>query len=626
MNFRYDINGLRAIAVIAVVLFHFNPSLLGGGFAGVDVFFVISGFLMTSIILRGIERHDFNLIKFYVARANRIIPALAFLCVALLVFGWFYLSPPDYKQLGKHAASSVLFVSNVIFFRESGYFDAGSHEKWLLHTWSLSVEWQFYIVYPIILMILSKLLSFEKLKLFLLGATASMFLVNIYISFNWPDSAYYLLFSRAWEMLFGAIAFVYPLACSEHKKRVMEFSGIAAIIFSYLFVSNEYAWPGYYALIPVIGTYLVIVANVQSSIFTNNTISQALGRWSYSIYLWHWPVVVFGYYFEISNWAYYGVPLSVSLGYVSYKLIESRSFNTQATLAGMLKVRSLQFAACAFVLSGLVFVFKGLEQRLPADSVKVFGQVSSSPYREQCHIGKYRAPDQSCEYFSKDIKWAVFGDSHTVEIAYALAERLDKYNVGLKHFSYTGCSPSYGFDDNYSSCSRWYKESVDYIIGREDIRYVVYNHRYSLALIGEHENLYPNVGVSVPNAKEILESIDKTIRLLAESKRKVYVFYPVPELRKPVTSILSNAWVTGKSYQQLYGSTKSFYDARNQIIISHFQKSNYPNNVVFIGPAKKLCNDKECFATIDGKPLYFDSDHPSVDGARLLVSDIPLQE
>lgn len=145
MEFRKDINGLRAFAVIAVVLFHFNSAWSPGGFAGVDVFFVISGFLMTSIIFRGIEQNSFSVIKFYIARANRIIPALALLCFVLLVGGWFYLTPVEYKALGKHAASSVSFVSNFIYLTEAGYFAASSHEKWLLHTWSLSVEWQFYI-------------------------------------------------------------------------------------------------------------------------------------------------------------------------------------------------------------------------------------------------------------------------------------------------------------------------------------------------------------------------------------------------------------------------------------------------------------------------------------------------
>ncbi|MFT7682398.1 MAG: peptidoglycan/LPS O-acetylase OafA/YrhL, partial [Moritella dasanensis] len=150
MKFRTDLNGLRAIALIAVVLFHFNPSIAPGGFAGVDIFFVISGFLMTGIIFKGLNTNSLNLAEFYLCRANRIIPPLALLCFTLLLFGWFLLPPMDYINLGMHAASSVSFLSNITYFYEADYFDAGAYEKWLLHTWSLSVEWQFYIIYPII--------------------------------------------------------------------------------------------------------------------------------------------------------------------------------------------------------------------------------------------------------------------------------------------------------------------------------------------------------------------------------------------------------------------------------------------------------------------------------------------
>lgn len=183
-TFRHDINGLRAIAVIAVVLFHFNPSWVPGGFAGVDVFFVISGFLMTGIIFRGLEQNNFSILKFYVARANRIIPALAVLCSVLLVVGWFYLTPLEYKALGKHAASSITFLSNITYWREAGYFDTSSHEKWLLHTWSLSVEWQFYIIYPIILVLLSKLFSIKTIKSILLAGTILGFIFCVVATYK----------------------------------------------------------------------------------------------------------------------------------------------------------------------------------------------------------------------------------------------------------------------------------------------------------------------------------------------------------------------------------------------------------------------------------------------------------
>ena len=251
MQFRKDINGLRAIAVIAVVLFHFNASWMPGGFAGVDVFFVISGFLMTGIIFRGIEQENFSILRFYVARANRIIPALAMLCLVLLVFGWFYLTPFDYKTLGKHIGSSMSFLSNVVYWRESGYFDAASHEKWLLHTWSLSAEWQFYIIYPLMLVAIRKFMSVKVMKAAVLFGTLLGFVFCVIATYKWPDSSYYLLPTRAWEMMIGGVAYLFPFTLQDKRKKLVEWFGLTLIVCSYFFISKENPWPGYLAIFPV---------------------------------------------------------------------------------------------------------------------------------------------------------------------------------------------------------------------------------------------------------------------------------------------------------------------------------------------------------------------------------------
>lgn len=327
MNFRTDINGLRAIAVLGVVLFHFLGNALPGGFAGVDVFFVISGFLMTAIIFRGLQAQTFKVTDFYLARARRIVPTLTVLCIVLLPLGWIYLHPIDFGTLGKHAIGSLSFTSNFMYIKESGYFDEASKEKWLLHTWSLSVEWQFYVVYPIALVMLRKFMRLQFLRYVLvLGAVAS-FALCVYATGRWPSSAFYLLPTRAWEMLVGGLAFLYPLQLSNPVKKWLEALGIGLIVASYVGLSDATAWPGYWAALPVAGALLVITAHREQSWISGNALFQWLGAVSYSVYLWHWPVVVWLNYSGKDAdlvWVTEGVLLSVGLGALSYYVVENR--------------------------------------------------------------------------------------------------------------------------------------------------------------------------------------------------------------------------------------------------------------------------------------------------------------
>lgn len=365
MNFRKDINGLRAIAVIAVVLFHFNADWMPGGFVGVDVFFVISGFLMTGIIFRGIERKNFSILKFYVARANRIIPALAVLCLVLLVFGWFYLSTIDYRALGVQVAGSMGFLSNIIYWMQSGYFDAVSHEKWLLHTWSLSAEWQFYIIYPLVLVVMSKFMSLKAMKRSILVLTVFGFIVSIIASYKSPNAAYYLLHARAWEMMIGGVAYIYPLKFAKNVKKIFEWAGLALIISSYIFISKENLWPGYLALIPTLGVFLIIQAQRNDSFVTGNFIFQSLGKWSYSIYLWHWPLVVaINWYDQNIYFLYLGIIFSVLLGLISYKYIEQTNYkNNFISVTQYLKCKPIYYSLTIGCLGCVMYMSDGLIYR-----------------------------------------------------------------------------------------------------------------------------------------------------------------------------------------------------------------------------------------------------------------------
>ena len=412
MKFRQDINGLRAVAIIGVILFHFNNEWLPGGFAGVDVFFVISGFLMTSIVFKGLENNSFTLFEFYVRRANRIIPALAFLCFILMVFGWFYLAPVDYKILGKHALSSLQFSSNVTYLNESGYFDKSVYTKWLLHTWSLSVEWQFYLLFPLVLVMLKKYLELKTIKKVFLITTIVAFFMSLFLSFNNPVSAFYLLPARVWELLLGGIAFLYPMVMPYKNKKRIEIIGFGLIIFGYILITNESVWPGYMALIPVFGTYLIILSNRQNSLLTNNIAFQYLGKWSYSIYLWHWPIVVFGVYFSINNWWLLGIPISILFGYLSYSFVENIKFASYEHWRSILKVKPLWMFLFTGVLAAGAYNTNGYDFHYSTE-VK---NIANGPFNLDVRALNCRTTDdhkKECQYGKGDVGAIVLGDSHS---------------------------------------------------------------------------------------------------------------------------------------------------------------------------------------------------------------------
>jgi peptidoglycan/LPS O-acetylase OafA/YrhL len=208
---------------------------------------------MTGIIFRGLDRNSFSFTKFYISRASRIIPPLLTLCITLLILGWFFLTPSDYRNLGINSAASSIFISNIIYWLESGYFAPGVDNNLLLHTWSLSVEWQFYIIWPIILVILHKTLNLKNLKLVIIFFTAVGFIYNIYTSLTTPDSSYYLLSSRFWEMSAGGLAFLYPIKTTKSKE--LELLGFILVVSSFFIVSKSELWPGYMSILPVLGTY-----------------------------------------------------------------------------------------------------------------------------------------------------------------------------------------------------------------------------------------------------------------------------------------------------------------------------------------------------------------------------------
>ncbi len=511
LQFRKDINGLRAIAVIAVVLFHFNASWMPGGFAGVDVFFVISGFLMTGIIFRGIEQENFSILRFYVARANRIIPALAVLCMVLLAFGWFYLIPLDYKALSKHATSSIGFLSNVIYWRESGYFDAASHEKWLLHTWSLSVEWQFYIIYPLVLVAMRKFMSVKVMKVTILLGTVLGFIFCVIATYKWPNAAYYLLPTRAWEMMIGGVAYLYPFALKEQRKKLVEWLGLALIIGSYFLISKENPWPGYLAIFPVLGSFLIIQAQRNDSLITSDVILQKLGAWSYSIYLWHWPLVVAIYLFSLNDiFIYLGIVLSVLLGFLSNKYIEKIKFrNDFSSLLTYLKCKPIYITLFVGLLSSSIFIRGGGNS-----NVELLEYSARLKYPLYCHVGGNNSKrDLDCRLGSKTAKpiGLVWGDSYAGVLDPFVINFLNKGQSFISRTT-SHCFPSLFLTEMLGGLPEYCK-----LIREKNIKEIAEKKYDVIFLAGRWENMYRDYGDAG------LASVIEAISFSANFAKVVYV-------------------------------------------------------------------------------------------------------
>lgn len=419
MQFRNNVNALRALAVIAVVLFHFKIGGFNGGFTGVDVFFVISGFLMTGIIFHGLREGNFSVLGFYAARARRIIPALSVMCLALMVFGFVYLPLDDYREALRTVKSSLLFTSNFMFAKGGSYFDAPLHENWLLHTWSLSVEWQFYLLYPLILMTMFKYLGDQKTRLMLVGLCACSLIASISVTGAHPVFSFYMLPTRAWEMIAGGLVFLFPLQLSRQLRAGFEIAGLSSILAGIFLFSEQDLWPGYLAILPVLGTSLVIYANTNSVVSSNRAL-QFAGKISYSVYLWHWPIVVFLYTCGLLGSAVHtasAILLSFVLGTLSYYLIEARVKKSVSAPRAIFKYGGVAVSVVVLAAIGASVVKDHPETRFAfVDQGRP--EYTSKLYTQECYPNAFGAAD--CKLGTGNVSVILFGDSHAQSTAAAI--------------------------------------------------------------------------------------------------------------------------------------------------------------------------------------------------------------
>jgi peptidoglycan/LPS O-acetylase OafA/YrhL len=637
--FRQDVNGLRAWAVIAVVLYHFGVPGFRGGFIGVDVFFVISGFLMTGIIYNGLahpSHTSFTLINFYLARGKRIIPALLVLCTVLLFLGWFFLPAIEYELLGKHAFGATTFLSNVIFWREAGYFDSGSQDKWLLHTWSLSVEWQFYIILPLAILIIWRLspLKSTLITVYIVGLLASLF-ASIHLTNTDQNSAFYLLPTRAWEMLSGGL--IYLLNNKFTRKapllKLIELLGFTLITLSIALFDQKTSWPGWQALLPVTGTCLVIIGRQKHSLFSTTKLHDIVGRWSYSIYLWHWPIVVFLVYVdEKSNplWIVGGLILTLLLGGLSYKYIEKTSSLIIQKFS--IKTSLILISALVITIATLALAVKiknGFNGRIPAHIDEVFNeQLNRNPLIKECHDWVNTKPPE-CIYGGPTVHAIIIGDSHAAAIVRTAERALNNSNLGILEWTSSSCPTILDVDRlDYPSCRKLNDHARSNINKYTSSVPLIIVSRTSFYFHGQNEDSYIPDDFKAINFQQetssekkyhiaVSEGITDTACFFAKN-RDVYIMKPIPELKANVPKVMGRSLLTkGKATQ--VSITKKEYINRNKLANNAISIAKQKCGIKVLDPAPYLCDNNHCYGSKENLPIYTDDDHLSERGANLLL-------
>ncbi|MDL9998088.1 acyltransferase family protein [Variovorax sp. J22P240] len=640
-DFRDDINGLRAWAVLAVILYHFGIPGFGGGFVGVDVFFVISGFLMTGIVVGGLERNGaaFSVLSFYFARARRIFPALIALCAAMLAAGWWLLLQPDYRKLGSDAVFSLLFLSNFKFWREAGYFDVASHEKLLLHTWSLSVEWQFYLLLPLALLVLWKWRPGRGsvVVLMSLGLMVSLAVAVGVTPFR-PTAAFYLLPARAWEMFAGGLVYLLSQrwAPRARQRMALEVGGFVMIAGAIVAFDSSSSWPGWRAVVPVLGAVGVLVAARSRSPFTARPLAQWLGTRSYSLYLWHWPVWVALNYVEghaapgaIAG----GLVLTLVLGNLSYRLVELPTRAQLGRFRTSWATAALLFSTAAIAASGAwVYLKQGVTGRFPAQvDLAALESENFNPYRSACHAkGGVKSP--SCVLGGNRIRAILLGDSHAEAVFTAVAAAVPDREDGVIGWTYTNCptllSVKYVSPTSTSQCARFLEWAMGQLADAPEKTPLIIVNRSTMYAAGYNEPWEeyanrPSVYFSRPYAaatpeflKEYAQHLTDTACELAKD-RPVFLVRPIPEMGVDVPKAMSRAFLLGKSKDVSISLVD--YQQRHAVVLQAQDAARERCGVRILDPVPYLCPDGRCHGAKEGRPLYYDDDHLSEYGNRLLV-------
>ncbi|WP_415906457.1 acyltransferase family protein [Neptuniibacter sp. QD72_48] len=646
MNYRPEIDGLRAVAIIPVILFHAGFSIFSGGFVGVDVFFVISGYLITTIIFQEMKEGKFSIWSFYERRAKRILPALFIVTLLCIPFAWLWMLPSEFEDFSQSIAGVATFTSNIFFWRESGYFEDPAELKPLLHTWSLAVEEQFYIFYPPLLLILYKLVP-KRLFIIIALITLCSLCLSQWASSAYASANFYLLPTRAWEMGIGALVALYLQKNKVQKQNLgllpsesywqllwqqaISLLGISLITYSILFFDKNTPFPSVWALIPVLGTAFIILAadgkTLVGKLLSHKSLV-GIGLVSYSAYLWHQPIFAFArirLVDGVTEWVFVGlIILTFFLSVVTYFLIENPVRKSKSY--SRFKVLSSAFVACvAFIMISWAGQQRGDYGYESSIINAINWKENISPARKTCHATARTpiTPSNACTLEEGiDGNIYVWGDSHGVELSWALAEELkDKnYQYTLKQMTGSQCIPIpniYSMREKH--CLSHNERIFEYLKNTHRKGVVVLAARWPLYLLGtrvQHNNGCREEGKDSSRfvssidengrMEKVIAQLEKTIRELVSVGHKVVFMHEVPEPGCDVPS-----WIAKKGHDLVYSS--EIHMERKEVVATLIQ--NFPTlSFTIFDPTDLFCDLKDytCNAASNSGLYYFDDNHPSL--------------
>ena len=644
LHYRPDIDGARAIAVLAVLAFHAFPQVLPGGFAGVDVFFVISGYLISGIILSELRDHEFSFIDFYRRRIRRIFPALGVVLSFCLLFGWWALLPADFRQLGVHVAAGAAFVSNLQLWSESGYFDTSAEFKPLLHLWSLGVEEQYYLVWPLLLFSFRRHLDRVGWKIWAMGLAS--FAISLWLLKREPTAAFYWPISRFWELLVGGMLAYRQIRASglepiwaiernvssAHIKTVvanaMAFAGVGLIAAAFVELDQQRDFPGFWALLPAVGTGLLIQAG-PSAWFNRVVLASRplvfVGVISYPLYLWHWPLLTF-------TRIMYGEPqplvrlsilgLSGLLAWATYSLVESK-VRRKAPAASRQKVLvTCVFSLAVLGVAGLMGGFNMLRAR--SASIPHLAAISEA-FSDRTYRGDkvLRGDTEKTVMF--------FGDSHMQQYLPRIEALMREHRAPVRTvvmWTGAGCAPIPGLDRAGKHCQDFVEDGFR-LAGGPNIETVV----IAASWVGmtERKDYYApgaktrgRVDLLAPESSWILEGFENDLRNLVAAGKHVVIVLSSPRgaAFSPGNMVQRNGFDLKVTLPA--GVSRAELVADDAYIDTPIKQIAQRVGAETIDPMDQLCTSDVC-PTLDenGNPLFIDESHlrSSVVRARFSAFD-----